>query len=378
MSASRTYKDYYAVLGVGRNAAQKEIKDAYRKLARKYHPDTNKGNKEETEEKFKEVSEAYEVLKDPKKRKEYDEMGSFFNSRGSGGHNAGNFGGAGGFRDFSGFGGGFQAGNIGDMFDLFGGGAGAQRANMRAKGEDITYNVHLSFDEALQGKTVQFLISREENCAVCNGTGAASGSGRKTCATCGGSGMVAENQGVFGMTRPCPTCGGQGSVAEKPCTACSGKGRAMRTSTETVKIPAGTADGNKIRFKGRGQASQNGGPPGDLYIITKVAPHPFFKRNGGDILLDVPVTFVEAALGASIEIPTVDGNVSLKIPAGTQDGQTFRLRGKGAPKLKAGGRGDMLATVKIEVPKELTPDEKELLIRFASSRKDDPRQVFRR
>ncbi|PIW23044.1 MAG: molecular chaperone DnaJ [Candidatus Aquicultor secundus] len=319
MSASRTYKDYYAVLGVGRNATKKEIKDAYRKLARKYHPDTNKGSKAETEEKFKEVSEAYEVLKDPKKRKEYDEMGSFFNARGPGGHNysydTGNFGGAGGFNDFSGFGGGFQAGNIGDIFDIFGGGAGAQRANMRAKGGDITYNAHLSFDEALKGKTVQLLINREEK-------------------------------------------GGP--------------------STETVKIPAGAADGSKIKFKGKGQAGQNGGPPGDLYIITKVAPHPFFKRNGGDILLDVPVTFVEAVLGASIEIPTVDGTVSLKIPIGTQDGQVFRLRGKGSPKLKASGRGDMLATVKIEVPKELTADEKELLIRFASSRKDDPRQAFRK
>ncbi|MHB8842272.1 MAG: DnaJ C-terminal domain-containing protein [Candidatus Aquicultor sp.] len=317
MSASRTYKDFYAVLGVGRKATQKEIKDAYRKLARKYHPDTNKGSKAETEEKFKEISEAYEVLKDAKKRKEYDETGSFFNARGPGGHspNAGNFGGAGGFNGFPGFGGGFQAGNIGDIFDLFGGGMGAQRANMRAKGQDITYTVHLSFDEALKEKTVQFLIDRA----------------------------------------------GNGSPV-----------------TETVKIPAGAADGSKIKFKGRGQAGQNGGPPGDLFIITKVAPHPFFKRNGGDILLDVPVTFVEAVLGASIEIPTVDGTVSLKIPAGTQDGQVFRLRGKGAPRLKASGRGDMLATVTIEVPKELTAAEKELLIRFASGRKDDPRQAFRK
>jgi molecular chaperone DnaJ len=248
---------------------------------------------------------------------------------------------------------------------------------MRAKGEDITYNVHLSFNEALKGKTVQFLINKEEDCQACGGTGTAPGSSRKSCSTCGGSGMVSENQGFFSMTRPCPACGGQGSVAEKPCSACRGVGRVIRSQAETVKIPAGVTDGSKIKFKGRGQAGQNGGPAGDLYVVTKVAPHPFFRRSGSDVLLDVPITFTEAALGASIEIPTVDGSVSLKIPSGTQNGQTFRLKGKGAPKLKGSGRGDMLATVRIVVPKELSANEKELLIRFASSRKDNPRRIFK-
>lgn len=375
MSASRTYKDYYAVLGVGKNATQKEIKDAYRKLARKYHPDANESDKQK-EDKFKEVSEAYEVLKDPKKRKEYDEMGSFF-SGGAGGYGSANFGGQ-GFGNFSGSGGGFSFGDIGDIFDLFGSGARGQKANIPTKGEDIIYNVHLTFDEALKGKSVQFVINKEENCASCGGTGAAPGSSRKTCPTCGGSGMIAQNQGVFSMTRPCPSCGGQGSVLERPCSACSGAGRVIRPKTETIKIPPGAADGSKIKFKGKGQAGQSGGPPGDLYVVTKVAPHPYFKRKGSDVLLDVPVTFTEATLGASIRVPTVDGSVSLKIPAGTQDGQTFRLRGKGAPKLKGSGRGDMLATVRIEVPKDLSSDEKELLIRFANSRSDDPRRIFKK
>ena len=367
MSSSRTYKDYYAVLGVGRNATQKEIKDAYRKLARKYHPDANKSDKE-TEEKFKEISEAYEMLKDPKKRKEYDGMGRFF-----GGHNPG----AGGWHDSSRANGGFSfGGGMGDLFDLFGGDVGGRRANMPTKGEDIIYNVRLTFDEALKGKTVQFIINREEPCMSCGGTGAAPGSGRKVCQVCGGRGLIADNQGIFSISRPCPSCNGQGSVVEKPCGTCRGNGHVVTPKTETVNIPAGVADGSKLKFKGRGQAGLNGGPPGDLYIVTKVAPHPFFKRDGSDVLLDVPITFVEAALGASIEIPTIDESVSLKIPAGTRDGQTFRLRGKGAAKLKGSSRGDMLATVHIEVPRDLSPNEKELLVRFASARSDNPRGIF--
>jgi len=365
MSASRTYKDYYSILGVSKNASQKEIKDAYRKLARKYHPDANKNDKE-TEEKFKEISEAYEVLKDPKKRKQYDEMGSFYGSFGPG---------AAGWQNFTRSSAGFSFDNISDLFDLFG--TGTRRTSKHVRGDDIAYNVHLSFDEALKGKTVQFTVNKEETCTTCGGSGAAPGSGRKVCPTCGGSGLIADNQGFFSITKPCPICRGQGSVVEKPCPVCHSSGRLIRPKTETIKIPAGVADGSKLKFKGRGQAGQNGGPPGDLYIIAKVAPHPYFKRKGSDVLLDVPITFVEASLGANIEIPTVDGNVSLKIPAGTQDGQTFRLRDKGAPKLKGCGRGDMLVTVRIDVPKNLAANEKELLIRFANSRKDNPRQIFK-
>ncbi|MCL6472451.1 MAG: DnaJ domain-containing protein [Firmicutes bacterium] len=312
MNASRTYKDYYAILGISKNASQKEIKDAYRKLARKYHPDANNSNKE-TEEKFKEINEAYEVLKDPEKRKQYDAMGSYFSGKGFGGFNPQDFAGFDG-AGFSNFKGGFSFNGLGDLFDIFNFDINGRAAGTRAfKGEDIIYNIHLTFDEALKGKTVQFVVNR------------------------GGS-----------------------------------------QATETVKIPPGVADGSKLKFKGKGGAGKNGGPAGDLYVVTKVAAHPFFKQKGSDILLDVPVTFTEAALGASIEIPTIDGSVALKIPAGTHDGQTFRLRGKGAPKLKGAGRGDMLATVRIEVPKDITPEQKELLLKFASSRKDDPRRIFKR
>lgn len=380
MGSSKVHKDYYAVLGVGKNATQKEIKDAYRKLARKYHPDSNKDDKK-TEEKFKEIGEAYEILKDAKKRKEYDEMGQYF-----GGFNPG----AGGWQNFSGgrakhesgfydAGGGAKFGNMGDIFDLFGSGFGSQQrqqAKAHTKGEDILYNVHLTFDEALKGKKVEMLINKEETCSSCGGSGAAPGSGRVTCKVCSGSGYVSDNQGVFGITRVCPGCSGQGSTPEKSCPTCRSSGHVRRAKTESVKLPPGVSDGSKIKFRGKGQASYDGGPAGDLYIITKVAAHPYFKRKGSDILLDVPVTFVEAAMGASIEIPTIDGGVSLKIPPGTKDGQTFRLRGKGAPKLKGEGRGDMLVAARIEVPKKLSANEKELLLRFADSRKDNPRKIF--
>ncbi|MBS3908611.1 MAG: molecular chaperone DnaJ [Actinobacteria bacterium] len=371
MSSSRTYKDYYAVLGVSKNATRKEIKDAYRKLARKYHPDANKSDST-TEEKFKEISEAYEVLKDAKKRKEYDEMGRYFGGPGPGGGRSTAGGADQGF-SFNGF---------GDLFDLFGGGAGVGRGGARpqqtrTKGSDITYNVSLTFDEALKGKTVTLSVDREETCSSCGGTGAASGSGRVACAACGGRGVVADDQGIFSISRACPNCGGQGSIVERPCAACRGNGRIRAQKSETIKIPAGVADGSKLRFKGKGQAGLNGGPHGDLYVVAKVAKHPYFIRNGSDIQLDLPITFTEAALGASIEAPTVDGSVSLKIPAGTQEGRTFRLRGKGAPKLKGTGRGDMLAKVRITVPTELSGAEKELLVRFADARKEDPRKNFK-
>jgi molecular chaperone DnaJ len=382
MGSSKVYKDYYAVLGVGKNATQKEIKDAYRKLARKYHPDTNKGDKE-TEEKFKEVGEAYEILKDVKKRKEYDEMGQYFGgfNPGAGAGDWQNFKGAGGQpgSGFSGFSGGATFGDMGDIFDLFGSGFKSQQGQQtktRTKGEDILYNAHITFDEALHGKTVELLINREETCGSCGGSGAAPGSGRVTCKVCSGSGYVSDNQGVFGITRVCPGCGGRGSTPEKLCPTCKGSGHIRRSKPESIKLPPGVSDGSKIKFRSKGQASYNGGLPGDLFVITKVAPHPYFKRKGSDILLDVPVTFVEATIGANIEIPTIDGGVSLKIPPGTKDGQTFRLRAKGAPKLKGEGRGDMLATARIDVPKGLTANEKEWLLRFADSRKDDPRKVF--
>jgi molecular chaperone DnaJ len=300
---------------------------------------------------------------------------------GGGGFNpgAGNwqqYGGAPG-GDFSGFGGGTTYNDLGDIFNLFGGSA-KRRTATRTKGDDITYNVHLTFDEALKGKTVEFLMNREEACVSCGGTGAAPGSNRHVCQVCSGSGYVSDNQGLFGISRACPSCRGRGSVVDKPCNVCSAAGSVLRPRTETVKLPAGVTDGSKLKFKGRGQASRDGGPSGDLFIVVKVAPHPYFKRSKSDVLLDAPITFAEAALGANIEVPTIDGTVSLKIPPGTKDGQVFRLGNKGAQKIKGTSRGDMLVTVRIEVPKELSANEKELLLRFADSRKDNPRAKFKK
>ncbi len=364
--SSRTYKDYYKVLGVGKNATQKEIRNAFRKLARKHHPDANPNNKE-AEERFKEINEAYEVLGDGKKRKGYDNFGQAFSGFPPGGTGAGRP--PGGMWQ--------NSGGLGDLFDVFTdlGQATSHGPRVRQpqKGADQAYHVYLSFEEALTGAERSISVSREETCATCNGSGAAIGSSRETCPTCGGQGVVASNQGLFSLRRTCPQCLGEGTIIKKPCPACAGRGRVGKSVTENLKIPPGVGDGSRIKFKGKGSAGLNGGPPGDLYIVTQVAPHPYFKRQGSEILLDLPVQFTEAALGSSIKVPTVDGEVKLKIPSGTQDGQTFRLRGKGASKLRGNGRGDMLVKVKIQVPKELSAQERELLVRFAAVRPADHR-----
>lgn len=366
-------KDYYETLGVPKTATADEIKKAYRRLARKHHPDAGG-----SEDSFKEIGEAYEVLSDPEKRTQYDQFGAYFGGNvPPGGAPGGWPGGAGGP------GGGFSytnvdmgdLGDLGDIFgSMFGGGPGGGRSTRRQpsaqRGRDLSYEVQLSFDEALTGVSTKVDVQRSESCPTCKGSGAAPGTSPTTCPVCHGSGHVSEGQGMFGFSRPCPRCGGSGTIIETPCPTCRGKGKVVKTKPLTVQIPAGVTDGGKIRFKGKGEPGVNGGPAGDLYVVTRIKKHPYFTRDGADVLLDLPVTIVEAALGAQIEVPTVSGRVKLKVAPGTPDGKVFKLPGKGAPKLKGGGTGDMKVRVKLVVPQDLSAEQKELLKRFASSRGD--------
>ncbi|MHB0977362.1 MAG: molecular chaperone DnaJ [Candidatus Aquicultorales bacterium] len=353
---STKYKDYYQILGVGRNATPKEIKSAYRKLARELHPDANPDNPA-AEERFKEASEAYEVLGDEKKRQAYDESGRYYS------------GGAGPNVEWSDFNPGEAGFNLGDLFGM---GFEAQAAGRR-RGADLVYNAHLSFDEALKGKEVSLGFERESTCSQCGGSGAKPGASLVDCKTCGGSGRISANQGLFSVARICPACRGKGKAPSDPCARCGGTGQTIGHVTERIRLPAGVEDGSRIKFKGKGQAGQDGGPAGDLVVIVKVAPHPYFNRKGPDVLLDLPITYAEAVLGSSIHIPTPDGSVSLRIPAGTQSGKTLRLRGKGAPRLKSGGKGDLLVTVDVKVPTDLTDDERDLIVRLSQVTKDKPR-----
>jgi molecular chaperone DnaJ len=361
-------KDYYEALGVSRTATTDEIKKAFRKLARKHHPDAGG-----SEEKFKEINEAYEVLSDTEKRKQYDQFGQYYGEGFKPGAGAGPFGGAGA-------GGQYQQVNFEDLGDIFGsmfggggfGGGAAQQPQAR-RGRDLQYDLDLTFDESLSGVSTKVDVQRAESCTVCSGTGAAPGTSRTACTTCGGTGAVSQGQGLFGISRPCPRCGGEGTVVEKPCTACRGRGNVTKVKPLTVNIPAGVTDGGKIRFKGKGEPGASGGPRGDLYVVTHVKPHKYFKRDGADIVLELPISMAEAALGAEVTVPTTDGKVKLKIAPGTSDGKVFRLPGKGAPKLKGSGRGDMKVKAHIVVPKELSAEQKELLKRFESSRKEDVR-----
>ena len=363
-------KDYYDILGVNKNATADEIKKAFRKLARKYHPDAGG-----SEEKFKEVNEAYEILSDTEKRKQYDQYGQYFggNAPGAGAPGAGSYGGGGGGAQYSNV-------NMGDMGDMFGdlfsgfGGQGAGRANSAHRGDDLQYDITLSFDEALRGVSTKVDVRRAETCSTCHGTGAKPGTSPTTCPTCNGTGHVSQGQGLFGLSRACPHCGGTGTIIEHPCTTCRGKGSVVRIKPVTVNVPPGVTDGGKLRFKGKGEPGTGGGPAGDLYVVTHIRPHEFFTRDGSDVRLDLPVTISEAALGAEVTIPTPDGaKVKLKIAPGTQDGKVMRLAGKGAPKLKGKGNGDLKVKVQVIVPTKLTAEQKELLTRFESSREDDVR-----
>lgn len=354
-------KDFYKILGVPENAGKDQIKKAYRKLARKYHPDVNAGNSE-SEERFKEISQAYEVLSDDKKRAEYDQARKYFSSgyRGAGpqGQAAVNF------EDL------FGPGGFGDIFDIF----GRQKTRSHpARGADLIYNLNLSFDDALRGVTTRVNIESEQACVMCSGTGAAPGTAPTQCPSCKGTGMQARNQGLFSIGAPCPTCSGTGQVIKNPCSVCRGTGRNQKGRKISVKIPKGIQNGAKIKVKGKGQAGVHGGASGDLYIIANVAEHSFFKRKGVDIHIELPLTFGEAALGATIDTPTLDGIIKLKIPAGTQTGRIFRLKGKGAPKTKGEGRGDLLIKVKIIVPGKLSEEEKGLLRQLEELETEEPR-----
>jgi molecular chaperone DnaJ len=365
MAAAR---NYYDILGVPKSATADEVKKAFRRLARKHHPDAGG-----SEEKFKELNEAYEVLSDPEKREQYDQYGAYFGGNvppGAGGAGPAGWPGAGpgpGGAAYTNV----DLGDLGDLFgSMFGGGAGGGRSAGPAaqRGRDLTYEVQLSFDEAMKGVSTKIEVQRTESCPTCHGSGAAPGTSPVTCPVCKGSGHVAQGQGLFSFSRPCPRCAGAGTIVETPCPTCRGKGQVVKTKPVTVQIPAGVNDGGKLRFKGKGEPGVAGGPAGDLYVMTRIASHPYFTRDGANVVLELPVTFTEAALGSDVEVPTPDGRVKLKIAPGTQDGKVYKLAGKGAPKLKGAGRGDMKVRVKIVVPKDLSAEQKELLKRFASAR----------
>lgn len=350
-------RDYYEVLGVDRNASDADIKRAFRKLAKKYHPDVNPDDKEAAE-KFREVNEAYEVLSDSQKRARYDQFGHA-------GMDPNGFGGFGGFD-------GFDFGGVGDIFEsFFGGGFGGstRRRNAPQKGADLKYSVEITFEQAAFGVEEEISIHRMEECPTCKGTGAKEGTSLKTCTYCNGTGQVQYKQstilGHFVNIKTCEVCHGEGKVITDPCTKCNGKGRIRKNRKIKINIPAGIDDGQTISLRGEGEPGLRGGPPGDLFVYVRVKPHPLFQRQGNDVVCDIPISFVQAALGAEIEVPTLDGKVKQNIPEGTQTDTVFRIRGKGIPYLRGTGRGDQFIKVVVEVPKKLNEKQKELLRQFA-------------
>ncbi|HSK48304.1 MAG TPA: molecular chaperone DnaJ [Coriobacteriia bacterium] len=361
--------NYYDILGLKKDASSDDIKKAFRRLARKHHPDAG-GD----EEKFKEINEAYEVLSDSEKRAQYDQYGQYFGGGMPPGARAGAGPGPGpgGYR--------VDQVDLGDLFgDMFSGGGfgGAARASATQprRGRDVQVDLDLTFDQALEGTSTQVQLERAEKCSVCGGSGAKPGTAPVTCPTCGGSGQVAQGQGMFGFSRPCPRCGGAGTIIENPCVACRGKGSVVRLKSVTVNVPAGATDGGKLRFKGKGEAGVNGGPSGDLYVLTHIKPHRYFKREGADVTLELPLTLAEAALGTEVQVPVPSGGrVKLKVPAGTQHGKVFRLAGKGAPKLKGGASGDLKVKAKLVVPSELSERQREILEELAEATGDSVRE----
>ncbi len=350
-------KDYYAALGLEKGASDEEIKKAFRKLAIKYHPDKNQGNKE-AENKFKEINEAYQVLSDPDKKAKYDMYGTVdFDGSGFGS------GGFGGF-DFS------DMGGFGDIFDSFfgGGGGGGRRKNGPQRGSDLEYTINLSFEEAVFGVEKEISVDRSEACEACKGTGAKAGTSKKTCPTCNGQGQVRVQRqtplGSFVSTSTCNTCGGTGTIIEEPCTSCHGRGHVRKTRKIKVNIPAGVDTGNVMPLRGQGNHGTNDGPPGDLYIRINVAPSKKFVRKGNDIYIDTHISMGKAALGTEITVATVDGDVKYTIPSGTQSGTLFRLKGKGVPRVNSSGRGDQYVKVIVDIPKSLNEKQKEALKAF--------------
>ncbi len=355
-------RDYYDVLGVSRGVGEDELKKAYRKLALEHHPDRNPDDPV-AEEKFKEASEAYAVLSDPEKRAQYDRFG-----------HEGLGGGPGGFPG-QGF------GDFGDLFnDLFGDLFGQRRGGGRGRGQrgaDLRYDLEIGLDEVLEGKEASLDLPRMMSCDDCNGSGARAGTEPEACGRCGGSGQAIFQQGLFRISRPCDACRGEGYVVRDPCPNCRGAGRTEGRRKIQVRVPAGVEDGMRLRVSGEGEAGLSGGPPGDLYVVVRVARHEMFERDGGDLHLEVPVPFVHAALGAEVEVPTLEGKVTVRIPEGTQNGRVLRLRGKGLPTLRNSARGDQLVHVFVEVPTKLTDKQRSLLEEFAEETGTDVSPVTR-
>jgi molecular chaperone DnaJ len=348
-------RDYYEILGISKNATDAEVKKAYRRMAQKYHPDRNPDDKV-AEDHFKEAKEAYEVLNDPRKRAAYDQFGhAGVDPSMGGGAGPGGFGAGASFSDI-----------FGDVFgDIFGAGGGGGRGGARVyRGADLRYNLELTLEEAVRGTTVKIRVPTMVQCGSCGGSGAREGSKPTTCTTCGGHGQVRMQQGFFSIQQTCPSCRGTGTVIGDPCPACHGQGRVKEQKTLSVKVPAGVDTGDRIRLAGEGEAGENGGPAGDLYVQIRVKEHPIFSRDGNDLYCEVPISFVTAALGGELEVPTLDGRVKLKIPEETQTGRLFRLRSKGVQPVRGGAHGDLLCRVVVETPSHLSSKQKELLEEF--------------
>ena len=362
------FKDYYKILGVPKTASEKEIKQAYRKLARKYHPDVNPGDKP-AEERFKEVSEAYEVLSDKEKRAKYDQFGEQWQHVQQGG-------GPGGFtsqpygQDLN-----FDIGGF-DFFEtLFGERArGGRRSTAAMRGEDLQYEIEVPLEEAYNGGTRTFTVTAAEVCSTCHGSGAQPGTEMKQCPVCKGTGRRRSIAGISLPGDTCERCGGTGQVPEKPCSACRGSGRVERQKRVEVKIPKGVHEGARVRVAGQGSPGANGGPPGDLLLHVRLKPNPMFERKDDDLYVDLPVTFAEAALGAEVQVPTIPGKVTATLPPGIQSGQSLRLSGLGMPHLRGGGSGDLYARIKVAVPRNLTDQERDLIRQLGGMRRENPRE----
>jgi molecular chaperone DnaJ len=358
-------RDLYSVLGVDKKASPEEIKKAYRKLARKYHPDTNPGDKQ-AEERFKEISAAYDVLGDPEQRKEYDRGGLF------GGFGAGRPGGAGGP-------GGFDAGSFSDILsNLFGGGGGATagrgaRGPRAERGRDLEAEVSISFDQAIEGAQIPLTVPTSQMCGTCRGTGAKPGTAPTVCPRCQGRGIESQGQGLFSISQPCSQCGGTGAIIEDPCPTCSGSGAVRTVKKYRVNIPAGVRDGSRVRLAGKGEPGRSGGPAGDLYVITRVSESPVFKRKGDNVEVEVPLTIPEAIRGAEVEVPTLNGRKKLRVPAGTKHGTVQRLRGEGPPRLSGKGRGDIHYRFIIDVPASLSDEQSEAVEKLSEVMNGNPR-----